>query len=699
MPPRPQPIPAGIQHRRPNYYQNVTPRPDKNQYEDDDIYSVPVTFRPPVPGSQRYESEHCIPTTQNPRPLPQIPKKNPVRYHVPPIVAASGPSDYIPQPSWNPSLSSLRLPSPVSSSGSEYTSIATEEERSEKSNSEPDAHHERAAQEYQFGTLNPLNFLGTHLPCTIPTIPPPIIIQTPSPFNKKTPSPGRKSTTTGATTAPAPGSTWGKKTTPPPVEGAAVPIPVPRPSYPAAPRFIPEVLTPMNSMLSGILAPMSGYTGTAAEGSQGKGKQKEDTWSDVEVPYGELRARAKRLLRYQEWFQKGNAGVAYREYSEAGEYAYTQYIIDTEASQHAAIQWNLYHPERPIEVPAGTPPPFQMRGARAKAGHTGKPFGGADNEAPGPANPEEPNDPHPWGPVVNLPTFPPQPGPPVLPEPWEIGLGAQTPYHDFKPKIVREPAPFEGNSNDIMRFFNQCEMYFEAHDRHFQHHPHKVVFCVSRFDKEGQIWWGLQIRGLRAGNGQMQYPEYATFKAAVLKRFWKDADEKIKRAQWKKLKQKDYSDGELFFQKFEELALEAGVIDNEQMMLNQIEEAARQTSKDKILYNDAEQPRTYEHNNHKKTDNKQSSSRKSYDHKKTSTGTTYTGSGQPMDIGKLQAEGKCFNCSEKGHMSQDCKKERRRKPQEEICATKEYWEAQYKTAEEETAASSKVEEVKDEAGQ
>ncbi len=75
-------------------------------------------------------------------------------------------------------------------------------------------------------------------------------------------------------------------------------------------------------------------------------------------------------------------------------------------------------------------------------------------------------------------------------------------------------------------------------------------------------------------NRGQRYPSYDTFKEEVGQRFWKDSDMQIKHAQWKKLRQSNYPDSDQFFQKFEELAYDAGVCDNEQVMLAQIKKAA-----------------------------------------------------------------------------------------------------------------------------
>lgn len=60
-------------------------------------------------------------------------------------------------------------------------------------------------------------------------------------------------------------------------------------------------------------------------------------------------------------------------------------------------------------------------------------------------------------------------------------------------------------------------------------------------------------------NGDQLYPSYDTFKEEVRKRFWKDSNLQIKYAQWEKLRQTNYQDGDQFLQKFKELTYDAGV--------------------------------------------------------------------------------------------------------------------------------------------
>ncbi len=78
--------------------------------------------------------------------------------------------------------------------------------------------------------------------------------------------------------------------------------------------------------------------------------------------------------------------------------------------------------------------------------------------------------------------------------------------------MVKEPKNFSGDSNDITRFFSQCNMYFSVFNQYFRHHPHKVIFCVLHFSKDTQVWWELCTRELgRNANRDQVYLAYVQF--------------------------------------------------------------------------------------------------------------------------------------------------------------------------------------------
>ncbi len=196
-----------------------------------------------------------------------------------------------------------------------------------------------------------------------------------------------------------------------------------------------------------------------------------------------------------------------------------------------------------------------------------------------------------WAP----PRYPPPPGPPDPPAPWVLDTANLGPWASLKPEMVKVPDDFHGDSNDIARFFSQCDMYFSIFNQHFYHHPHKVIFCASRFRKEAQVWWELCARGLgRDAQGFQLYLAYEHFVEEVRRRFWKDANTEIKLAQWEALRQSSFPDGDLFFQQFESLAFEAGVLGINQMMMAQVKKACRAMTKDIIYASDADPPADYQ---------------------------------------------------------------------------------------------------------
>ncbi len=74
----------------------------------------------------------------------------------------------------------------------------------------------------------------------------------------------------------------------------------------------------------------------------------------------------------------------------------------------------------------------------------------------------------------------------------------------------------------------------------------------------------------------------------VRQQFWKDANAEIKFAQWEKLHQSNFSDGDLFFQQFESLAFEAGVLGINMMMMAQVKKVCHSTTKDIIYASDGD---------------------------------------------------------------------------------------------------------------
>ncbi|SJL06737.1 uncharacterized protein ARMOST_10079 [Armillaria ostoyae] len=247
--------------------------------------------------------------------------------------------------------------------------------------------------------------------------------------------------------------------------------------------------------------------------------------------------------------------------------------------------------------------------------------------------------------------------PPDLPTPWLISTTQTNPWNEQKPKIIQEPAPFKGES--VNHWLTSS--------------PHRVVFCASRFEGEAQVWWDLQ---------QRQY-----YSDAI------DADAKLKYQALKKLRQTDFKSGEVFFQKFEELALEADIIDNEGQMAQMVEEAVCKTAKDTIYAQPNHPPDTYEEWKHciLQIDYNYHLNRAAGGqqiNRPNNAGTSKGNSGMTtLPIAKKKDHSECFRCHQKGHISKNCLLQSWNKKKQEVRASTT-----------KPSMDSKIEEVKDAAG-
>ncbi len=186
------------------------------------------------------------------------------------------------------------------------------------------------------------------------------------------------------------------------------------------------------------------------------------------------------------------------------------YILKEEARHFACQAYNMIHQDHPVQVPTHyqqpwidlplvtfTPelmadeplvlpqqaevpvyavPSYTYPHGYGPPGMQGPSqlFTAATDNEPGTLD-QPPKPPHPTGPtappVVPMRWAPPHhpslPKPPDPPDPWILIRDEPGPWGMLKPNLVKEPDNFNGDSNDISRFFSQCDMYFSVFNQYF----------------------------------------------------------------------------------------------------------------------------------------------------------------------------------------------------------------------------------------
>ncbi|SJL11281.1 uncharacterized protein ARMOST_14684 [Armillaria ostoyae] len=337
----------------------------------------------------------------------------------------------------------------------------------------------------------------------------------------------------------------------------------------------------------------------------------------------------------------------------------------------------------------------------------------------------------------SVPRPPPDRGrPDPLPQP--VGVAdATAPFMNVRPTMVAIPKVFVGNHEDIERFIGDCLMYFEAHASYFILPSHMIPFASSLFDGAAKTWWVHKRLEYWAGTGpaphRFRYPTWEGFINDVNDQF---RDPAAMEVQEKKMFDLRMGSGPAtaYFQELEVLATKAGRqhdIDPRSLMVKAVRLGVPLSYTTTITNQGRDIPGDYNEwktrivlmyeerqknwafnqtagNPHDNRPTKGTSATTATSNPKAggatsssmpkatgNTGggrdssgrwTTFAGAGKPMDIdtAKLRAEGRCFRCREKGHLSKDCPKK------------KDYRDIRSVQATDQPVMESKVEEVKEE---
>ncbi|SJL02910.1 uncharacterized protein ARMOST_06251 [Armillaria ostoyae] len=308
--------------------------------------------------------------------------------------------------------------------------------------------------------------------------------------------------------------------------------------------------------------------------------------------------------------------------------------------------------------------------------------------------------------------------------------------------MIRPPVPFDGKYDDIERFVRDCCMYFEVYAPFFQLHSQQVAFATSYLEGMAKDWWVHQRQEFWMGSGwdntpkRFRYPSWAEFVGFLSQQFHDPATEDVHESKMFALR---IGKGPAisYFNELEIEAKKAGRRgDNQErgLMVKAVRLGVPDSYTDAIASSGENIPVTYNDWKHRilqiyeerqkkwvfdqtighaqggqsqqkmytaatTTSNYKAGGMTSLPSGKlmSSAGPprdaamgkwhtvktkTFSGQGEPMDIGEMRSKGLCFRCHKHSHLSKDCPDK------------KTHWDIQSVQATE-PVTESKVEEVKD----
>ncbi|SJL18796.1 uncharacterized protein ARMOST_22397 [Armillaria ostoyae] len=268
-------------------------------------------------------------------------------------------------------------------------------------------------------------------------------------------------------------------------------------------------------------------------------------------------------------------------------------------------------------------------------------------------------------------------------------------YLGIKPILMQPPKAFKGAHDDIEHFVGDCITYFKVFSFYFLLDSQTVPFTTSYFEGPAKEWWVYKRPEFWANNdnntvaARFRYPIWPEFVAMLTAQFRDPAVEIFfyELEKEAKLAGRCSDEGE---QGTLIAAVRRGLPESYTSMIANIRRDIPQTYsewKARILVMYDERQKNYafdQHLNHcnnrqpykgaapTATSNTKAGGTTSLSSGKpmSSTvpsgghdtggrwlahlGTTFGGAGTPMDIRQMRAQGLCFRCHKKGHLSKDC---------------------------------------------